>query len=45
MVDEWSVLAELPANLIGKYASDLDIDNWPDIEIKISKENGEELRE
>ena len=29
MVDKWSGLAELPANLIEKYASDLDIDNMP----------------
>lgn len=39
MVDEWSGLADLLANLIEKYASDLNI---ADIEIKIRKENGEE---
>ncbi len=43
MVDEWSGLADLLANLIEKYASDLDIDNLPDIEIKMSMGNrGEE---
>ncbi len=31
MVDEWSGLADMLANLIEKYASDLDIDNIPDI--------------
>ncbi len=44
MVDEWSGLADLLANLIEKYASDLDIDNLPDIEIKMSMGNrGEEM--
>lgn len=42
MVDEWSGLADLLANLIEKYASDLKIDKLPDIEIKISKENRRE---
>ncbi len=41
MVDKWSGLADLLANLIEKYASDLDIANLPDIEINISKENRE----
>lgn len=31
MVDEWSGFAELLANLIEKYAADLDIDNLPDL--------------
>jgi len=44
MVDEWIGLADLLANLIEKYASDLDIDNLPDIEIKMSMGNrGEEV--
>ena len=30
MVDEWSGFAELLANLIEKYAADLDIDNLSD---------------
>ena len=30
MVDEWSGFAELLANLIEKYAADLNIDNLPD---------------
>lgn len=30
MFDEWSGLADLLANLIEKYASDLDIGNMPD---------------
>lgn len=30
MVDEWSGFAGLLANLIEKYAADLDIDNLPD---------------
>lgn len=45
MVDEWSGLADLLANLIEKYASDLDIDKLPDIKIKSSKERGEEVEE
>ncbi|MCM1045810.1 MAG: hypothetical protein NC417_09890 [Candidatus Gastranaerophilales bacterium] len=45
MVDEWSRLADLLANLIEKYASELDIDNMPDIEIKSNRERGEELSE
>ena len=31
MIDEWSGLADMLANLIKKYASDLDIENLPDI--------------
>lgn len=31
MVDEWSGLADMLANLIEKYVSDLDIENLPDI--------------
>ena len=31
--DEWSGLADMPANLIEKYASDLDIENLPDITV------------
>ncbi len=31
MIDEWSGLADMLANLIEKYASDLDIENLPDI--------------
>ena len=31
MIDEWNGLADLLANLIEKYASDLDIENLPDI--------------
>lgn len=42
MVDEWSGLADLLANLIEKYMSDLNIDKVPYIEIKSSKESGEE---
>lgn len=33
MLDEWSGLADLLANLIEKYASDLDIGDMPDIKI------------
>lgn len=29
IVDEWSGLADMLANLIEKYASDLDIENLP----------------
>ena len=32
MGDEWSGLADLLANMIEKYAGDLDIDNLPDPE-------------
>ena len=45
MVDEWSGLSDLLTNLIEKYASELDIDKLPDIEIKTSKEHGEEETE
>lgn len=31
MTDEWSGLADMLANLIEKYALDLDIENLPDI--------------
>ena len=31
MMDEWSGLADMLANLIEKYASDLDTENLPDI--------------
>lgn len=31
MIDEWSGLADMLANLIEKYASELDIENLPDI--------------
>ena len=31
MIDEWSGLADMLANLIEKYASDLDIENLPNI--------------
>lgn len=41
MVDEWSRLAELLANLIEKEAADLDIDNMPDIEINSNMETKE----
>lgn len=33
MIDEWSGLADMLANLIEKYASDLDIENSPDITV------------
>lgn len=33
MVDEWSGLTDMLVNLIEKYASDLDIDNIPDITV------------
>lgn len=33
IVDEWSGLADMLANLIEKYASDLDIENLPDITV------------
>ncbi|MCM1189249.1 MAG: hypothetical protein NC541_08120 [bacterium] len=44
MVDEWSGLADLLANLIEKYASELDIDKLLDIEIKSNMENERESR-
>lgn len=43
MLDEWSGLADLLANLIEKYASDLDIGDMPDT--KIDMENKVELLE
>lgn len=36
MIDEWSSFARLMANLIAKYASQLDLDSLPDLEIKSS---------
>ncbi len=46
IVDGWSGLADLLANMIEKYASDLDIDQLLDIEIKNSIGEGvEPLRE
>lgn len=36
MVDEWSGFADLMANLIAKYATVLDLDSLPDLEIKLS---------
>ena len=43
MFDEWSGLADLLANLIEKYASDLDIGDMPDT--KLDMENKVELLE
>ena len=43
MLDEWSGLADLLANLIEKYASDLDIGDMPDT--KLDMENKVELLE
>ena len=43
MLDEWSGLADLLANLIEKYAADLDIGNMPDTKLDI--ENKVELLE
>ncbi len=41
---QWSGLANLFADLIGKYAGDLDINNLPD-PIPITSENENERRE
>ena len=43
MLDEWSGLADLLANLIEKYAADLDIGDMPNTSIKT--ENKVEKRE
>ena len=43
MLDEWSGLADLLANLIEKYAADLDIADMPDT--KLGVENKVELLE
>ena len=43
MLDEWSGLADLLANLIEKYAADLDIADMPDT--KLDMENKVELWE
>ena len=43
MLDEWSGLAALRANLIEKYAADLDIGDMPDT--KLDMENKVELLE
>lgn len=39
MVDEWSGLEDMLANLIEKYASVLDIDSLPDITVDNHVEN------
>jgi hypothetical protein len=47
IIDEWSGLAEMLANLIEKYASDLDIENLPyiagDNHAKDNRNKAEEL--
>ena len=45
MFDEWSGLADLLANLIEKYASDLDIEDMPDTEVKTYLKNKVEDKE
>ena len=37
MLDEWSGLADLLANLIEKYAADLDIGDMPDTKLDRKK--------
>ena len=37
--DQWSGLADLLANLIEKYALDLDIEEMPDAAVKIGTKN------
>ena len=39
MIDEWSGLADLLANMIEKYASDLDFVEMSDEAVKINMEN------
>lgn len=39
MVDEWSDLADLLANLIAKYADQLDLDHLPDSKAPVQKES------
>ncbi|MCI8517650.1 MAG: hypothetical protein HFG75_12435 [Hungatella sp.] len=47
MIGDWSGLADMLANLIEKYASDLDIENLPDItgdnHAKVKRNKGEKL--
>lgn len=38
MVDEWSGLADLLANLIAKYADQLDLDHLPDSKAPVQKD-------
>lgn len=45
MIDEWSGLADMFSNLIEKYASDLDIENLPDITIDNHVEDGRDEAE
>lgn len=49
MIDEWNGLADMLANLIEKYASDLDIDNLPDVTVynhaKDERDKAEELKD
>ena len=40
MSDDWSGFADLLANLIEKYAADLNIDNLPEPEIEKKFERG-----
>jgi hypothetical protein len=37
VIDEWSGLADLLANLIEKYISEIDIDTLPDVSTDISE--------
>lgn len=39
MVDEWSGLADLLANLIVKYADQLDLNQLPDSKTSVQKES------
>lgn len=45
MIDEWSGLADMLANLIEKYVSDLDIDSIPDITVNNHAEDNKNKAE
>ena len=45
MIDEWSGFANLMANLIAKYAAELDLDSLPDPERKAQIDSNEESPE
>ena len=41
MIDEWSGFADLLANLIEKYASELDVENLPALAVPLEDQDSE----
>lgn len=44
MIDDWNGFADLLANLIEKYAHDLDVDNLPDLVFENNDNSKMEIR-